>query len=925
MIEDRERGGTETLGAEADAPAGVAAGTDSPDETGGASGAGGAARADSAAMVRRAWRPAARGLLVRGGAPLLVAAALLLAALWPRAAFTLDVGTPGDGLFLAHVYGDERVAEYTYRWTGQGGQDATLAVPGWAAVRRARLTVRAQALPERAPVALDVRADGRTVGTLQVGGAMAAQSLTFDVPAGGDFALSFHSALATVPGDSRTLGVKLDALRLEPLAVDAGAYWRAVWPGLGLLLVLVALGLALVAGVDGAAGWGLRGGVALAVPLAAALTPPWALALAPVADGVAAAGLALRHRRRLVGGLAALWAALDRSRVADRVALGGVVLYLAVLLPYVWAAPWINHADYADNAVVARNLVEGHGFSVDYVAQFYRDYPTLRHPADTWPPLQPLLIAPFFAVFGPTTFAAKLPNVFIMAALLWLAYRAGMRLWSPRVGLLALALLAVQGDLFQGAVYPLNDVAFTFLAFASLLLLWRLVAPPRHAPPRPPILGGAEDEAGGLSRPALLGGAAGDAGRPPPPPNPGGSHEVGPGNLSRPTVPGGATALASGSPPQAWGAGGGVAGGRRFLPWALLGLLGGLLYLSKPSGLTLLAGAGTWALWHGWRRGRLRPVLAGGAVAAVVAGVTALPWLVRNFVTFGTPFYSTEQYDAWILKYQPWEQIYRVYAGRLPLPHPRLLVGYGFDAVTGAIGQQFRLFWKDVGQGQLVPLLFLPLIVLGVLVVAGRRRQALLWALAAATVPYALLVLVYWHYEQRYALYLLPWAMLLGAAGFWWLHDRLAAARGAPLAGVLALVVLALLFQPQIAARVGDAAGDLGTPSSVTIAAWVRANTPPGAVVMTRNPWELAFHSGHETVMLPYDDRATIEQVARRYHATYLQLDHLTDRATIRPALAPLYQGQEAFGFRMVYELRDPAGNPIALIYRFPDTPGGGP
>lgn len=879
MIEDRERGGTETLGAEADAPAGLVAGTAGTDGAGATGVGDGAARDDGAAAIRRTWRPAARALLARIGAPLLVAAALLLAALWPRAPFALDVGRPGDRLFLVHVYGDERVAEYTYRWTGQGGQDATLAVPGWAAVRRVRLTVRAQALPDRAPVALDVRADGRTVGTLEVGGAMAAQSLTFDVPAGGEFALAFHSALATVPGDSRTLGVKLDTVRLEPLAVDAWAYWRAVWSGLGLLLFLVALGLALVAEVGGAAGWGLRAGVALAVPLATALALPWALALAPVADGAVAAGLALRHWRRLVGWLAALWAALDRPRVADRVALGFVVLYLAVLLPYIWAVPWINHADYADNAVVARNLVEGRGFSVDYVAQFYRDYPTLRHPADTWPPLQPLLIAPFFAVFGATTAAAKLPNVLIMAALLWLVYRAGARLWSPRVGLLAMALLAVQGDLFQAAVYPLNDLAFTGLAFACLLLLWRLVAPPRAA-----VMGGAEDDAGGPSQLAM---------------------------------PGGATTPESDSPPQDWGAGGGL------LPWALLGLLGGLLYLSKPSGLTLLAGAGAWALWYGWRRGRLRPVLAGGAVAAVAAGATALPWLVRNLVTFGTPFYSTEQYDAWVLKYQPWEEIYRVYAGRLPLPHPRLLVGYGFDAVTGAIGQQFQLFWRDVAQGQVVPLIFLPLIVLGVLVVAGRRRQALLWALAAATAPYAVLVMVYWHYEQRYTLYLLPWAMLLGAAGFWWLHDRLAAARGAPLAGVLALVILALLFQPQLAARADDATADLRTPSSVTVADWVRADTPPGAAVMTRNPWELSFHSGHETVMLPYDDLPTIEQVARRYHATYLQLDHLTDKTTIRPALAPLYQGREAFGFRKVYELRDADGNPIVLVYRFPDAPGG--
>ena len=36
--------------------------------------------------------------------------------------------------------------------------------------------------------------------------------------------------------------------------------------------------------------------------------------------------------------------------------------------------PYVGHADYADNAVVARNLLAGRGWVVDYVTQFYRLY-----------------------------------------------------------------------------------------------------------------------------------------------------------------------------------------------------------------------------------------------------------------------------------------------------------------------------------------------------------------------------------------------------------------------------------------------------------------------------------------------------------------------------------------------------------------------
>ena len=332
--------------------------------------------------------------------------------------------------------------------------------------------------------------------------------------------------------------------------------------------------------------------------------------------------------------------------------------------------------------------------------------------------------------------------------------------------------------------------------------------------------------------------------------------------------------------------------------------------------MILLAGAATWGLWYAWSAGRLRPLLANGAAAAGVALLTASPWLVRNQVTFGRPFYSTEQYDAWVLKYRPWEEIYRVYAGRLPLPHPRLLVGYGLDRVLEAIGTQFRDLWDHLSGGRIVPVAMLPLIVLGACLVSGRERRVQMVILAAATVPYWLFVLVYWHYEPRYALYLVPWAALLAAAGLGWLHDQLAAARGRGLAATAAVVALVVLLAPQVGVLRETMASDQRVPSSVVVAEWLRDNTPPDAVVMSRDPWELAFHSERRAVMIPYDDLPTIQDIARRYGVTHLHLSRLDDPA--RPALAPLYEGREVWGFRKVYDSRDRGGS--VLVYRFPDA-----
>src|SRR5947209_1331983 len=114
----------------------------------------------------------AREIALRFGLPLLLAALLTLAALWPRASFALDVGRPGDRLFLANVHGDEHLAEYSYRWTGKNDQPTILTVPGWGAVRRARVTLRSQALPEAGTIALRLLANGQLAGTLQVDGVM---------------------------------------------------------------------------------------------------------------------------------------------------------------------------------------------------------------------------------------------------------------------------------------------------------------------------------------------------------------------------------------------------------------------------------------------------------------------------------------------------------------------------------------------------------------------------------------------------------------------------------------------------------------------------------------------------------------------------------------------------------------------------------
>ncbi|NNJ13572.1 hypothetical protein EKD04_024920, partial [Chloroflexales bacterium ZM16-3] len=188
-------------------------------------------------------------------------------------------------------------------------------------------------------------------------------------------------------------------------------------------------------------------------------------------------------------GLLTLGLVLGREglpRMADRVvgAVGsrrGAVILLAIFSA-IWLGyeatiiaqlPYVGHADYADNAVVARNLVAGRGWVVDYVTQFYRLYDGLTRPQETWPLLQPLWIAPFFALFGATAWAAKIPNLIFNALLIWLIYRVGTRIWDRRVGLTAAVFVLTNYLFFRLTIYATSDLAFVVFSLGAVYALYR--------------------------------------------------------------------------------------------------------------------------------------------------------------------------------------------------------------------------------------------------------------------------------------------------------------------------------------------------------------------------------------------------------------------------------------------------------------------
>lgn len=585
-----------------------------------------------------------------------------------------------------------------------------------------------------------------------------------------------------------------------------------------------------------------------------------------------------------------------RPALIITLALGGVWIgYEALIIADI---AYVGHADYSDNAIVARNLIAGRGWTVDYISQFYRLYDGTTRPQETWPLLQPVWIAPFIALFGPHAWAIKLPNLIFNTILLLLIYHIGARIWDRRVGMTAALLTLTSIWFFNLTIYATSDLAFVVFALGAIYAAYRSAD---HSP--------------------SVGGGRG-------------------------------TFLLT---------------QRSFL---LAGALTGLMMLQKPSGAIIAAGIGIWlvraqvaefTLRNTNRQAAIRqlatrmlPVTLWAATALIILS----PYLVRNLALFGKPVYSTESHDAWVLGYRgdsgdAWEEIYRIYApdlGGIGIPNRSWILRWGFDQTLAKIQNQTVALrdylmpaWtglpqrlsvlssrlSDEASKNLLSPIGAWLATLGV-IAALRSRRRLLSLLVFAFVPYMLFMVTYWRAnEERYWVMLIPWIALLAGWVIWGGFDRLAQigdGRWSPLGFILVFVAIAGIIQPSwpdIAEKIQDEPG-LWSPDLIAYN-WLEQQTTPDAVIMTRNPWQLQWHTERPAVMIPNTaERTRLMEIARRYNAEYLALENLqrvkgdgarTLAALLHPGDAPI--GAVIDGFTLVYA--SPTSDNRAFIYRFPE------
>ena len=132
---------------------------------------------------------------------------------------------------------------------------------------------------------------------------------------------------------------------------------------------------------------------------------------------------------------------------------------------------FIGRGDYANYATVARNLVAGKGFTVDFIAQYFIPYESVHHPEDMWPILQPVWMAASFLIFGISQFSARLPNVIFLALLSLASYLIAKKLFNKKVAFWAgiLTLLNTNLILYSTELIT-SDVAFALLSLIIFYL-----------------------------------------------------------------------------------------------------------------------------------------------------------------------------------------------------------------------------------------------------------------------------------------------------------------------------------------------------------------------------------------------------------------------------------------------------------------------
>ncbi len=314
-----------------------------------------------------------------------------------------------------------------------------------------------------------------------------------------------------------------------------------------------------------------------------------------------------------------------------------------------------------------------------------------------------------------------------------------------------------------------------------------------------------------------------------------------------------------------------------------LGLLAGLMHMTRADGILWLAGGLVWLAFEGWQRRKeglsrliLHLLLCLGGYALVCA-----PWYFRNLAEFGRLMPPGSSRALWLTQY---EDLY-IYPASSLTP-ARWLAG-GLGHILGGWWEAFKTNLQTTagvqGSAALGPFILLGLYRLRK--TAGVRFALWMWAatfLAFTLVfPYQGINGSFFHSGAAFQPLFWAAAPVGAAAVVNWAAQKRAWQRGAQVLRFVEVLLVGVCFLLTAGLTYQKIAGGEETP------AWgsglegyrqlegelIRLGAQPGDRVMVNNPPGYFLASGRESVVIPFGDETMLKAAANAFDARYLLLD----------------------------------------------------
>jgi len=506
-----------------------------------------------------------------------------------------------------------------------------------------------------------------------------------------------------------------------------------------------------------------------------------------------------------------------------------LTVIISLLLIDIGVHPYIGHGEMAHYPHVASNLLEGKGYSVDYIYHFYNlkflEGDEISHPDDYFPIGNPTLIAIFFIIFGESVFIAKITNVFLIFVLSCFIYFIIKKMYNKSIAIFTFLFTVTNVNIFSVATWPYADIGFLLFANISLLSIYFFVK----------------------------------------------TREL------------------------------------KYCFW--FSIFTSLSIYFKQTGLLLVPTFFVVLLYYSIKdKINIKNVIKISFVFSFIILILISPILVREYINQGHIGFGLEVHSS-MDKYGPWEEAYSLFQTEDDLPGLLPFHKYGIYTIIRADIKNIAIVFQTFLIHQAISVVIIFLALLQLFFLRDKDFEFTL-PFIIYVIFYLLFLIFVWHYETRYFIIFFPFVCFLASLCIF-RNIKQFFSNHLNWIIFISLIILIVVF-PFLNYYYFTLKENKYETAILESYDWMKENIQEDAVIMTRNPWELTFHTGIKSIVIPYTDYKETMKLVEKYDVSYIDLS-FTDEISksvhqqnteliIRQQILELYLGNDTEDFELVYE-----------------------